>query len=150
MKNFRIGIIGTENSHAKEFTRFFNIPDENGNYNYPDCHVTLVYGHYPEDSEKRVKDDGADKIAESIEELKNILSDYPADDIMICGGEQIYKLLVPMCDEAYVTKIKKTVPANKFFPDLDSDSKWTLKETSDTFEHNGVEFTFNTYKNKGV
>lgn len=88
--------------------------------------------------------------ASDIEELKNILLNYNSDEIMICGGEQIYRQLVPYCDEAYVTKIKKTVPANKFFPDLDSDSKWILKETSDTFEHNGIEFTFNTYKNKGV
>ena len=97
-----------------------------------------------------VKDSEGVISARNIEELKNILSNYNSDEIMICGGEQIYRLLVPYCDEAYVTKIKKTVPANKFFPDLDSDSKWILKETSDTFEHNGIEFTFNTYKNKGV
>ena len=27
MKNFRIGIIGTENSHAKDFTSFFGMVD---------------------------------------------------------------------------------------------------------------------------
>ena len=89
-------------------------------------------------------------IARNTEELKSILSDYPEDDVMICGGEQIYKLLIPFCKKALVTKIEKTVDADKFFPNLDSDSSWMLKDTSERKEHNGIYFTFNIYENKEV
>ncbi len=69
MKKYRIGIIGTENYHAKQFTEFFNKPDKDGNFAFPDCHVTLVWGHYPDESEKVVAEWGADKVASGIDEM---------------------------------------------------------------------------------
>ena len=66
---FRIGIIGTENSHAREFANIFNKPNEKGEYAYPDCRVTLVWGHYPEENERVVRECGAERVASGIEEM---------------------------------------------------------------------------------
>ena len=42
---FRIGILGSDNTHALHFARLCNLPDENGNYNYKDIRVTAIYGY---------------------------------------------------------------------------------------------------------
>ena len=84
--------------------------------------------------------------ASSKDDLFDILSKYNTDDIMICGGEQIYNLLLPLCDTSYVTKIDKEACADKFFPNLDLLPEWKLIEESDEKEHNGIKFKFTTYK----
>lgn len=40
----KIGIIGTENSHAESFSKALNLPDENGNFRYKDMRVVKMYG----------------------------------------------------------------------------------------------------------
>ncbi len=68
MKTFRIGIVGVENSHAATFASQINLPDENGNLRYPDCKVTMVYGHYPEANQKMADDFGV-TIARDLQEM---------------------------------------------------------------------------------
>ncbi|MDR0450520.1 MAG: Gfo/Idh/MocA family oxidoreductase [Treponema sp.] len=67
---YRIGIIGTENSHALAFSRIINLPDpETGKLRYPDVRVAGVYGP-DEDSAKRIMDEaGVDFIARDPEEF---------------------------------------------------------------------------------
>ncbi len=47
---FRIGILGTENSHAAAFTKIFNTADADGKSEYPDMKVVTLGGSYPEKS----------------------------------------------------------------------------------------------------
>lgn len=86
--------------------------------------------------------------AHSIDELKSILSAYdgsgPADaetqkrEIYCIGGAEVYKQLLPMCDECLVTKIDESYEADAFFPDLDKDPEWELV-------HDGSEDEEHTY-----
>ena len=44
-------------------------------------------------------------IVHSEEELKEELKKYDTDEIFVIGGESIYRMLEPLCDEAFITKI---------------------------------------------
>lgn len=82
---FRIGILGTENTHANKFAEFINQPLEDGSYRYPDCKVTCVYGLYPESNEKIAKESNIECIAESIDEMLD-----KVDAIMVTARDGIY------------------------------------------------------------
>jgi predicted dehydrogenase len=67
---YRIGIIGTENSHALAFSRIINLPDpETGAVPYPDVRVTGVYGPDEESARRIMEETGADFIAGDPEEF---------------------------------------------------------------------------------
>ncbi len=52
-KMFKIGIVGVENSHAKEFTKIFNTTND-----YPDIKVVGVGGMYPESNKALAEEFG--------------------------------------------------------------------------------------------
>ena len=52
----KIGIIGSDNSHADAFSSLINIPNEKtGKFEYPDCKVTMIYGEEKERTEEVAK-----------------------------------------------------------------------------------------------
>lgn len=66
---FRIGIIGSENSHAMAFAKIFNGFDPNCETKYDDIRVVAVGGHYPEASQKVFDECKLDFIAEKPEDM---------------------------------------------------------------------------------
>ena len=82
----------------------------------------------------------------SIKELLDKTESVSPDDIFVCGGQSVYKQLLPYCDTAYITKIQKTASTDKFFPNLDKDPEWELSEESEIFEYNEIKFSFCIYK----
>lgn len=89
--------------------------------------------------------DGA-VICNDIESLKKELEKYDTNDIFVIGGEEIYKLLLPMCDKAYITRVDGEADADAFLPDLDSDEDWEITAQSETVTDNDVNFRFVTYE----
>lgn len=66
----RIGIIGTENTHAMAFARLINLPDEKtGKLRYPDMKVVGVYGPDPDTPKAIVEKAGAEFVASSPEDF---------------------------------------------------------------------------------
>ena len=69
-----------------------------------------------------------------------------AQRAMVIGGGSIYKQMLPLCDTAYVTKVHCTPESDTFFPDLDADPAWEMRETLQQGEENGISYEMCLYK----
>ena len=87
-------------------------------------------------------------VVHSVEELLQLLADVDTDRVYVIGGAEIYRLLLPYCDTAFVTKVDYAYQADAFFPDLDALPEWELTEESEEQTCFDIEFTFRTYKRK--
>ena len=86
--------------------------------------------------------------AEVFRTLAEALAAAPADTFVI-GGEQIYRQTLAHCDTAYVTKVHRAFPADRWFPDLDADPAWEVFEAQGPFEHEGLTYSYVTYRRVG-
>lgn len=71
-----------------------------------------------------------------------------ADRAMVIGGGSIYRQLLPHCDTAYVTKVHCKPESDTFFPNLDKDNCWKLKEVLHSGEENGISYEMCRYIRK--
>lgn len=79
---------------------------------------------------------------ELLEELKN----YDSEDIYIIGGESIYRMMIPYCDTAYITKIDHAYEADTYFPNLDEMEDWQMTEESEEQTCFDLEYVFTKYE----
>lgn len=68
------------------------------------------------------------------------------EDTFVIGGESVYRLLLPCCDTAYITRLHTVLPADCRLPDLDADDAWAVAEKEAPLEHDGIRFQYVTYK----
>ena len=96
--------------------------------------------------DEEYKPAGEAVIVHGMDELKDALSGYDTENIFVIGGESIYRLLLPFCDSAYITKIDAAFDADAYFPDLDKEPGWVVEDPGKEKEHEGVRFSFTLYK----
>jgi dihydrofolate reductase len=118
-------------------------------------------------------------IAHSITEALAEIKDGDPDKVFVIGGGDIYRLFLPLCAYAYITKIDAAPQSDTFFPNLDNASGWSLesreyrtwdpesgidsiidKIAADKLPHIsahcttkkkiGIYYSFNLYKNNNV
>lgn len=96
-------------------------------------------------TDKKCKVDGA-VVINSIDELLKEISKYNSDDVYVCGGESVYKQLIPYCDVAHVTRIDHAYDADTYFPNLDDSDEWEIEVESDEEVYFDVTYTFVKYR----
>lgn len=87
-------------------------------------------------------------IVHSEDELMEELKKYNTDDIYVIGGESVYRMMLPYCDTAYVTKIDRAFQADTFFPNLDEMDEWEMTEESEEQTCFDLEFCFTKYERR--
>lgn len=66
-------------------------------------------------------------------------------EIMVIGGEQIFRLALPIADILYVTNIQHTFQGDTFFPEFSDE--WKKVSESEVFEtKEGIKFSYLIYK----
>lgn len=73
------------------------------------------------------------------------VDEIPKDSFVI-GGQEIYNLLLPFCDIAYITKVAKHKNCDKYCPNLDSSFDWLIRDVSDIHQHEDLMYKFITYE----
>ena len=87
-------------------------------------------------------------VVHSEDELMEELKKYDTDDIYVIGGESVYRMMLPYCDTAYVTKIDRAFQADTFFPNLDEVDEWEMTEESEEQTCFDLEFCFTKYERR--
>ena len=96
----------------------------------------------------QVRDDCV--IVRSYEDLKKELKTRKNEEIFIIVGGEVYKELLPYCNEALVTKVDAIGGATVFFPNLDKLPNFEKVYEGEEIEDNGYKIRFTTYRNQKV
>ena len=93
------------------------------------------------------KVDGA-VIARSVDEVLAEVAGDPPDNVFVIGGGEVYRLFLPLCTLAYVTKIDAAPLSDTFFPDLDNMPGWSLESCDSGFLdlESRLGYSFNVYR----
>ncbi len=85
-------------------------------------------------------------VVHTLDELLEELKQYAEEDIYVIGGESIYRLLLPYCKVAHVTKIDHAYEADTYFPNLDEMDDWEVTGISDEQTYFNLEYEFVRYE----
>lgn len=86
-------------------------------------------------------------VCHSMEELRALLQERYSENVFVCGGEYVYKQLVPFCDKAYVTFSYTETKADKVFPNLNTNENWKVTSIEPTQIEGRTPFRFVIYEN---
>lgn len=85
-------------------------------------------------------------VIHSKEELLEELKKYPKEDIFIIGGESVYRMMLPYCTTAHVTKTDYAYDADTWFPNLDEMPDWKITAEGEEETYFDIEYQFLKYE----
>ncbi|MBQ8970498.1 MAG: dihydrofolate reductase [Lachnospiraceae bacterium] len=85
-------------------------------------------------------------VVRSEEELMSELTAFPKEDVYVIGGESTYRLLIPYCDTAIITRIDYGYSADAYLPDLSKLPGWRMTAESEEMTCFDIEYTFQKWE----
>lgn len=105
----KIGIIGSDNSHAEAFSKLANLPDSSGNYNFDNVRVTSIYGL----DKKRTEEVAANANIETIvENPSDMIGMVDAVMVVFRHGDLHYAHALPFVEAKIPTWVDKPFTIN--------------------------------------
>lgn len=71
-----------------------------------------------------------------------------AERCFVIGGGSVYRQMLPLCRQAYVTKVHARPASDTFFPNLDEAPDWRLERVLRSGEENGIFYEMCLYTRK--
>ncbi len=69
-----------------------------------------------------------------------------AQSAFVIGGGSVYRQMLPLCSGAYVTKLHCAPVSDTFFPDLDADPRWRMRQILRAGVENGIAYEICRYE----
>ena len=90
-------------------------------------------------------------VAGSPDEALRLARDSGAEEVMIIGGESIYRDFLPRADRIHMTRVHTQIDGDAFFPELNAD-EWrsTWREPHPATSDQPVAYTFETLERRQV
>ncbi|WP_313890809.1 dihydrofolate reductase [Psychrobacillus sp.] len=92
------------------------------------------------------KAEGADVVSSVEDAIK--LAESHHEEVMVIGGEQIFRMVLPKADRLYITYIQNVFEGDTFFPAYSHD-EWVLVNTTEDMQTpDGVTYAYLVYERK--
>jgi dihydrofolate reductase len=95
--------------------------------------------------QRELKIEGCDVVG-SLEEAIDLAKSESPREIFIGGGEEIYRLALPLADRVYLTRVHTTIDGTVHFPELGEEWKEMDRRGHPADEKHPYAFTFLTFE----
>ncbi len=92
--------------------------------------------------------DAGYEVCRSAEDAALLAGEEKDRNVFVIGGGEIYALMLPFCEEAYITEIDAELEADTFIPVFSELPEWEKISSSDVKEENGLRYVFTVYRRK--
>lgn len=89
------------------------------------------------------------EVVHSKEELLSLVEGEEKDSLMVIGGAMVYRELLPQIDRVFITRIDYQYEADAYFPNLDEDLDWHIREEGEEKTYFDLPYTFVEYERAG-